>query len=458
MPDILKISRVTPLHKSDSKTNPNNYRPISTLSSFSKVLEKIVHDQLQVYLEKRNILFEHQFGFRKNYSTEHAILDITDNLKTSIDKKLITCALFLDFSKAFDTVNHEILLQKLYKYGIRGVSYNWFQNYLTDRKQYVQIQETKSTLQTIKCGVPQGSTLGPLLFLLYINDIANTSNKLSFRIFADDANVFYTSKDFQDLESTMNEEFSKILKYCATNKLSVNLKKTKFMIITNKKLIPRINIANLECTEHIKYLGVYLDNKITWHQHIKHINNKLAKNLGILNKLRHHLNLKMLKQLYYNVIYPYINYGILSWGNTHKTKLLKTQAKLNKAVKLIFFADRRESPKPFYCLLDILNFNNVYRLKTATLTYQILKDTSKVPKPLVDYLTLASSIHTHNTRYSTNQNILRPKARTQYALTTFKFSASKEWEKVPIDLKHVKTLPLFKNKYKLFLLSEQNKC
>ena len=131
---------------------------------------------------------------------------------------------------------------------------------------------------------------------------------------------------------------------------------------------------------------------------------------------------------------------------------------MNKAVKLIFFADRRESPKPFYCLLDILNFNNVYRLKTATLTYQILKDTSKVPKPLVDYLTLASSIHTHNTRYSTNQNILRPKARTQYALTTFKFSASKEWEKVPIDLKHVKTLPLFKNKYKLFLLSEQNKC
>lgn len=177
VPDIFKIARITPVYKSGAQTDPGNYRPIALLSPFCKILERIIYNQLISFLEKHHILFQYQFGFRKGYSTEQAILEITDSLKLGIDNKLITCGIFLDFSKAFDTVNHEILLAKLYKYGIRGTAHDWFSNYLLNRKQFVQIGNSHSSLLDISCGVPQGSTIGPLLFLLYINDMPNSAKK-----------------------------------------------------------------------------------------------------------------------------------------------------------------------------------------------------------------------------------------------------------------------------------------
>ena len=156
-----------------------------------------------------------------------------------MDKKLVTCGLFLDFSKAFDTINHDILLSKLYSYGIRGNPLRWFENYLCNRNQVVKIGDTISSSQTIICGIPQGSTLGPLLFLLYINDLPNCSSKLSFRIFADDTNMFYTSNNLHNLESVMNEEFKSVVKYCAINKLSINFSKTNYILVSSSRLSGR---------------------------------------------------------------------------------------------------------------------------------------------------------------------------------------------------------------------------
>ena len=204
--DIFKISRVTPIYKNGNITDPMNYRPISILTAFSKVLEKFIYDQMILFLEKHKILFPHQFGFRKGYSTEQAILEMTDSVKTAIDQKQLTCGVFLDFSKAFDTVYHQILLSKLDKYGFRGIPHSWFTDYLTNRKQFVKVGEAESNKLQMLCGVPQGSTLGPLLFLLYINDISNCSDKLSFRIFADDTSVFYSCKNVNELEIVMNDQ------------------------------------------------------------------------------------------------------------------------------------------------------------------------------------------------------------------------------------------------------------
>ena len=187
----------------------------------------MIYDQLLFYLEKHNILFNYQFGFRKGYSTEYAILETIENLKTAIDENRITCGIFLDFSKAFDTINHNILLAKMNKYGIRGLPLEWFSSYLKERKQYVKIGNNESSKKTITCGIPQGSTLGPLLFLLYINDLPNCSDKLLFRLFADDTNIFYSSGSARDLETVVNQELTKILEYCAANKLSINFKKNK---------------------------------------------------------------------------------------------------------------------------------------------------------------------------------------------------------------------------------------
>ena len=173
VPDIFKISKVTLVFKTNAATDPGNYRPIAVLSPFAKILERLVYNQLSHFLEKENILFKHQFGFRKNYFTDQAILELTDNLKMKIDSNEAICSIFLDLSKAFDIVNHQILLQKLYRYGIRGIPLQWFKCYLESRTQYVEVENVKSNPLSIQCGVPQGSNLGRLLFLIYIKDVPN---------------------------------------------------------------------------------------------------------------------------------------------------------------------------------------------------------------------------------------------------------------------------------------------
>ena len=174
---------MTPIDKGGDAADPSNYRPISTLYTIAQIFEKLVYLQVSTYLEKYNILNKFQFGFRKGRSTEQAIVEISDKLKKAIDNNLYTCGVFLDIAKAFDTVNHQILLKKIETYGIRGIPLKWFTSYLFNRQQYVSLNSVESSKQTIKCGIPQGSSLGPLLFLPYINDISNCSDKLNFRIF-----------------------------------------------------------------------------------------------------------------------------------------------------------------------------------------------------------------------------------------------------------------------------------
>ena len=184
-----KIAKVIPLHKKGSTDDVNNFRPISLLSVFSKIMEKLMASRLTTFLELHEILYPYQFGFRKGYSTSHSLISITETIRKTLDQKKIGCGVFLDLKKAFDTVNHEILLQKLDHYGIREEALSWFRSYLYNRKQFVFLNGVDSKIKNITCGVPQGSVLGPLLFLLYINDLPNISDKLKFFLFADDTNI-----------------------------------------------------------------------------------------------------------------------------------------------------------------------------------------------------------------------------------------------------------------------------
>jgi hypothetical protein len=205
VPDKLKIAKVIPVYKKGSRLEMSNYRPISLLSIFNKILENLMYSRLMNFIKKHNILFENQFGFHSNHSTTQAILQITDKIQESTENKLYSCGIFLDLSKAFDTVNHYILLQKLDHYGIRGVVKEWFRSYLDNRKQFVSIGSASSELEEVRTGVPQSSVLGPLLFLIYINDFCNSAKSLDFHLFADDSNLFLAHKNLHILEISLNK-------------------------------------------------------------------------------------------------------------------------------------------------------------------------------------------------------------------------------------------------------------
>ena len=258
---LMKIVKVIPIHKGGSTQDVNNYRPISLLSIFDKIIEKIMHKQLYAFLEYHNILFQNQFGFRRNNSTVYALAQITEIIKESIGKGKYGCGIFKDF----DTVNHGILLKKLEHYGIRDNMLDWFQSYLSYRKQYVDINGKSSDLLDITCGVPQGSVLGPLLFLIYINDLPNISKILNFYLFADDTNIYYESSSLDKLERTVNRELNKLFLWLNVNRLSLNIDKTNFIVFHpyNKPIKKRItiNINNnaIKEKEYIKHLGVLID-------------------------------------------------------------------------------------------------------------------------------------------------------------------------------------------------------
>jgi hypothetical protein len=205
VPDSFKIARIIPIHKKGSTMSLDNYRPISLLSVFNKLLEKLMFKRINKFISKHNILHNKQFGFRSKHSALHAILSITDKIQTAVEDGYYSCGIFLDLSKAFDTVNHSILLQKLEYYGFRGVAHNWLKLYLDNRKQFVTVGSISSGLLNISCGVPQGSVLGPLLFLLYINAIQNSTRILDFHLFADDSNLFYANKSLLTLETIVNK-------------------------------------------------------------------------------------------------------------------------------------------------------------------------------------------------------------------------------------------------------------
>ena len=235
VPDELKIARVIPLFKSGDITLFSNYRPVSVLPLFSKILERLMYARLLSFINNSKLLYKFQFGFREGHSPELALIYLIDKISNSLENGEYVLGVFLDCSKAFNTVNHEILFEKLEMYGVRGIALNWFKSYLKNRYQYVVYNGERSDKKRITCGVPQGSILGPLLFLLYINDLANVSEKLFALLFADDSNMFLSGKNVDELVNSMNIEMEKVTDWLNVNKLSLNLKKTHYMIFRGRR-------------------------------------------------------------------------------------------------------------------------------------------------------------------------------------------------------------------------------
>ena len=226
-PKDFKLAKVIPVYKKGDNTLCSNYRPISILSVFSKIFEKLVYNRLMAFLDKNKILYNKQFGFRQGYGTDMALLEFVNNISLAFEDKKIVLGLFLDLSKAFDSIDHDILTNKMYHHGIRGNVLNWFKSYLSDRQQYVTVDNYNSQYKSINVGVPQGSVLGPLLFLIYVNDLSSVSEILNPITFADDTNLFLTGSNIYEMSEIFNCELQKVYEWFLLNKLTINLEKNK---------------------------------------------------------------------------------------------------------------------------------------------------------------------------------------------------------------------------------------
>ena len=276
-PDDWKIAKVTPIHKADEKNLCSNYRPVSVISTVPKLFEKAVYKQLMQYLEQHQIISKFQSGFRASHSTETLLLQVTNNWLRNMDAGLINGVLFLDLKKAFDTINHEILLSKLERYGIRGLPLLWFQSYLNNRKQICKINNSLSNFQNVSCGIPQGSNLGPLLFLIYINDLPDSLEITEPAMFADDTNLTGAEETSAEIQNKLEGEIQNVLKWLRTNKLTLNEKKTEYMLIGSAKRLKQIqNDLIIKINDHVikrvynkNVLGLEIDDKLKWTEHVQ---------------------------------------------------------------------------------------------------------------------------------------------------------------------------------------------
>ena len=312
-PQSLKYARVLPLHKPDSRIIMSNYRPISLLSSCSKVIEKIMHSRFYKYLEKFELLYHRQFGFREKFATVDALAELTERLRLGVDKN-IKCSFFIDLKKAFDTLDHKILLRKLECSGVRGNCYKWFESYLSNRYQCVHVTNCSSDWLQVNTGIPQGSVLGPLLFLVYINDIQHAVCNSDVFLFADDTNISCQTSIYEEYQL----DLTKISSWLCSNKLTLNSDESTLINFTKDRSASNLSFDILDFTFQPKpfctYLGVIVDDKLKFFHHIQNVQSKLCRHCGVISKMRHYVPRSILLTYYMSNNKPIIQYGRTSFS------------------------------------------------------------------------------------------------------------------------------------------------
>ena len=458
VPDELKIAKVIPIYKKENPECFSNYRPVSVLPCFSKILERLVFNRCMNYIDKYNILNDKQFGFRSKHSTYMAILEFIDKISNSVEKNETTLGIFLDLSKAFDTIDHSILLYKLEYYGFRGNVLKWFEDYLSNRKQYVYYNSCKSQYKNIQCGVPQGSILGPLLFLLYVNDIINTSSVLEFVLFADDTTITYSHTDILSKYDLVNKELLEVNNWFKANKLSVNASKTNFMVLGTNHKTSRIsnnvkkdiildNIA-LERVDKTKFLGVTIDDNLTWKTHIDNISKNISRGIGVINQIKHFVPEKVLYSLYCTLILPYINYAILAWGNTCKKYLDKIFILQKKALRIISNSHYLCHSAPIFKKYQLLNVYDTYHMELSIFMYKHFSN--QLPAAFDNYFMQQINRHKYHTRNATDYNICHTK--TEFAHKTIRAAGPRKWNITDKNMKMAKSVNQFRSQIKKSLI------
>ena len=452
MPDELKNARVVPIYKKNSNTDVGNYRPVSVLNVISKVFERLVHDQLHQYMHDMNLLYEYQSGFRNSYSTDTCLMHLTDYIKLEMDKGNYVGMILLDLQKAFDKVNHDILLGKMKTMGCSNSAVKWFRSYLSDRKQLTDLSGTRSELDSITCGVPQGSILGPLLFLMYVNDM-EIAVHCKLILYADDSALLIPGRNLKDIEKQLSIELSCVNEWLVDNKLSLHLGKTESILfgqkrkIKNKSLRVVCNDTKISSSSRVKYLGAELDQSLDGEEMARKVVNKVYARIKFLYRKSQFLDTNTRKLLAAALVQCHYDYACSFWysGLTKRTKS-KLQISQNKLIRFTLNLQPRKhlSSEHFKSLgwlpieqrVEQLKLNHVYRVLGGT-----------APSYLSGRLTLNN--HSHNTR-SSQSSLVIPHHGT-YGKSAFCITGAKLWNSLPASIKNSPSLVNFKKKVKAFL-------
>lgn len=452
-PDKLKIARVTPIYKSGSKADPTNYRPISVLPIISKIYEKVIYKRLNDYLTSINFLFERQYGFRPKTNTLSACTDLITKLKQHVDKGNIALGMFIDLKKAFDTVSHCILLSKLKSIGISGTAYNVFQSYLNNRYQVVKIGDSTSGLKQITYGVPQGSILGPLLFLIYINDMHKIGLHGHIALYADDTCLFYFASSIHDIIIQAQADLDTLNTWFQYNLLTINAKKTHYIIFAtkNRKIDMHspllINGQVISQIDSLSYLGLMLESDLSWRAHIKHVKSKITPLTGALKRIISFLPLQTRQNIYNSLVYPHIEYLAAVWGSASTSVLHELQVAQNKVIKVLFNYDYLTPTETLYRQTKLMNIKQIYKYSTCILIRKIIKNEIHSQTTFIRN----NEVHAYFTRNARNLRI--PPPRTNYGKTNVAFEGAQIYNSLPNEIKDIESFDMFKKALKAYFIN-----
>ena len=448
-PTEWKLAKVTPIFKKGAKSDLNNYRPISVLPIVSKVFEKIIYDQLYSYLNGNNLLTSCQSGFRSLHSTHTALIEAVNSWCTNIDKGLLNGVIFIDLKKAFDTIDHKVAITKLAKFGLDSTSLTWFQSYLENRNQQCHVNGHSSSFQKITRGVPQGSLLGPLLFLIYINDLPNCLKSAVPRMYADDTSLSFAASDQGCLQSELNHEIENVTMWLKANKLSLNVTKTELMVIASRqKLLTQkdseidIHVDNTEIKRvtSAKSLGVYIDETLSWQEHVNEISKKISSGIGALKRIRPLIDEKTAVKVYKALIEPHFDYCSTVWDGMSQQLAEKLQKLQKRAARVITCSCYDAHTKPIFNKLGWVNLITKRKKQKAVMMYKTLNNLTP------DYLKeMFTQKHTSHSLRDSEKKLAIPQPRTDYRKRSFSYSGSVLWNELPTHLRLSSSLSQFKN-------------
>ena len=461
-PELLKKAKIIPVFKKGCKNQPENYRPISILPTLSKIFEKHVSSSIFEYLNKNNLIHKEQSGFRSQHSCQTALTKLTETWLDEMNKGNLTGVVYLDFSKAFDLVNHQLLLSKLECYNFHHSAIEWISSYLSERTQQVTIGNKSSEQKPIPRGVPQGSVLGPLLFLIFINDLPMSTCESNIDLFADDSTLHNSGPSVQCVENNLRSDLKEVQDWCENNDMYINVDKTKTMLLTTsqrsarlqkKELSLHIHETEIEQVSHHKLLGIHVDKFLHWDIQVQELFKRINSKINLLSKIKKYLTTEA-RLLYFNsYILPLFDYCCTIWGNCSK-KDLERMTRLQKKAARIILGKYDVASKKLFADLNWLDFANRIKFHKCILVFKIVNGLS--PPYLQDLLRQIKSSSTSSLRSAEEENLLLPGANLEIFKKSLQFSGVCIWNSLPSHIKKSKSLNNFKEKCQKYMLDCQN--